>query len=174
MGEKENTMAQRRLRRTVLGALAIGLVAALAVGLYLFQPWRLFTTTTVDEAPIVAAGGAPVAVLATGTFRSHEHDTSGTAQLQRTPEGTLVLRITDLRTSDGPALRVWLTDQPVTDDWHNFDDGEHVDLGALKGNEGNQNYELPAGTDPADLTSVSIWCARFHVSFGAATLTPAT
>ncbi|MFD6391390.1 DM13 domain-containing protein [Nocardia sp. NPDC060259] len=166
-------MAQRRTRRTVLSVLAVGLVAALAAGLYLFQPWRLFTTTTVDEAP-VSAVGTPLSVIATGEFRSHEHDTSGSVQLQRTPEGTLVLRITDLRTSDGPALRVWLTDQPViADDWHNFDDGTHVDLGALKGNEGNQNYELPAGTDLSTLASVSIWCARFHVSFGAATLTPA-
>ncbi|MFE7719997.1 DM13 domain-containing protein [Nocardia rhizosphaerihabitans] len=167
-------MAQRRTRRTVLSVLAVGLVAALAVGLYLFQPWRLFTTTTVDEAPISAVGGAPLKVIATGEFLSHEHDTSGSVQLQRTPEGTLVLRITDLRTSDGPALRVWLTDQPVIrDDWHNFDDGTHVDLGALEGNEGNQNYELPAGTDLSTIKSVSIWCARFHVSFGAATLIPA-
>ncbi|MFC4126299.1 DM13 domain-containing protein [Nocardia rhizosphaerae] len=168
-------MAQRRIRRTVLGVLAVGLVAALAVGLYLFQPWRLFTTTTVDEAPIATAvGGTPAPVLATGEFLSHEHETSGSVQIQRTAEGTLVLRISDLRTSDGPALRVWLTDQPViADDWHNFDDGAYVDLGTLKGNVGNQNYELPAGTDLSTLKSVSIWCARFHVSFGAATLTTA-
>ncbi|WP_280345811.1 DM13 domain-containing protein [Nocardia neocaledoniensis] len=168
-------MAPRRTRRIVLSLLAMGLVAAVAVGLYLFQPWRLFTTTTVDEAPVATAvDGGPAPLLVTGRFVSHEHETSGSAQIQRTPEGTLVLRISDLRTSDGPALRVWLTDQPViADDWHNFDDGEHVDLGALKGNEGNQNYELPAGTDLSTLKSVSIWCARFHVSFGAATLTPA-
>ncbi|MFC6011081.1 DM13 domain-containing protein [Nocardia lasii] len=170
MADKENTVNHRR---TALSVLAVGLVAALAIGLYLFQPWRLFTTTTVDEAPVTAMGGTALTVLATGEFVSHEHATTGTVQLQRTPEGTLVLRISDLRTSDGPALRVWLTDQPVTDDWHNFDDGDHVDLGALKGNEGNQNYELPAGTEISTLESVSIWCARFHVSFGAATLSKA-
>ncbi|MFD3506588.1 DM13 domain-containing protein [Nocardia sp. NPDC058666] len=162
------------VRRTLFTVLAVGLVAALAVGLYLFQPWRLFTTVTVNEAPITAVGGAPPPVIAQGTFVSHEHGTSGTAQLQRTSEGTIVLRILDLRTSDGPALHVWLSDQPViADDWHNFDDGDHVDLGSLKGNEGNQNYELPAGTDLSTVKSVSIWCERFSVSFGAATLTPA-
>ncbi|NKX88118.1 MULTISPECIES: DM13 domain-containing protein [Nocardia] len=160
-------------RRVLFSVLTIGLVAAVAVGLYLFQPWRLFTTVTVDEAPVVAADGAPPPLLAQGTFLSHEHDTSGTVVLQRAADGTVVVRITDLRTSDGPALRVWLTDQPVIpDDWHNFDDGTHIDLGALKGNEGNQNYEVPAGTDLSSVRSVSIWCERFHVSFGAATLTP--
>ncbi|MGY0500977.1 DM13 domain-containing protein [Nocardia sp. FBN12] len=161
------------IRRTLFTVIAISLVATATVGLYLFQPWRLFTTVTVDEAPIVAVDGAPPPVIATGTFLSHEHDTSGTVQLQRTSEGTIVLRIVDLNTSDGPALHVWLTDQPViADDWHNFDDGNHVDLGALKGNEGNQNYELPAGSDLSTVKSVSIWCERFRVSFGAATLTP--
>lgn len=161
-------------RRTLVTLMTLGVVAAVTVGLYLFQPWRLFTTVTVDEAPIVAVDGAPPPVIAEGALLSHEHDTSGTVQLQRTSEGTIVLRIVDLRTSDGPALRVWLTDQPViVDDWYNFDDGDHIDLGPLKGNEGNQNYELPAGTDLSTVKSVSIWCERFHVSFGAATLTPA-
>ncbi|WP_336081157.1 DM13 domain-containing protein [Nocardia sp. SSK8] len=161
-------------RRSLFGVIALCLVAAVAVGLYLFQPWRLFTTVTVDEAPVTAVGGGPPPVVAEGMFVSHEHSTSGTAQLQRTAEGTLVLRITDLRTSDGPALRVWLTDQQVDPgDWRNFDDGDHVDLGPLKGNEGNQNYEIPVGTDPATMRSVSIWCERFHVSFGAAPLIPA-
>lgn len=161
-------------RKTLFAVVTVCLVAVVAVGLYLFQPWRLFTTVTVDEAPVVAADGAPPPVIAEGVFLSHEHATSGSAQLQRTDAGTIVLRITDLRTSDGPALRVWLTDQPViADDWHNFDDGAHIDLGALKGNEGNQNYELPADTDLATVRSVSIWCERFHVSFGAAPLDPA-
>ncbi|MFG1771452.1 DM13 domain-containing protein [Nocardia salmonicida] len=160
-------------RRTLFTVIAVGLVAAVTVGLYLFQPWRLFTTVTADEAPIAAVDGAPPPVIAEGAFLSHEHETSGTAQLQRTAEGTIVLRIADLSTSDGPALHVWLTDQPViVDDWHNFDDGSHIDLGSLKGNEGSQNYELPAGTDLSTVKSVSIWCERFRVSFGAATLAP--
>ena len=78
-----------------------------------------------------------------------------------------------LDTSNGPDLRVWITDAPVIqgrDGWFVFDDGAYVDLGPLKGNQGNQNYALPAGVDLGQLTSVSIWCQRFRVSFGAAAL----
>jgi hypothetical protein len=45
-----------------------------------------------------------------------------------------------------------------------------LDLGPLKGNKGNQNYPIPADADITDLTSVTIWCDRFSVSFGAAQL----
>ena len=51
-----------------------------------------------------------------------------------------------------------------------FDDGPHLDLGALKANKGDQNYAIPPGADVADYSSVSIWCARFAVSFAAAEL----
>ncbi|GGK34565.1 DM13 domain-containing protein [Nocardia camponoti] len=161
------------MKRLWLVALGAIVVVGLIVALSLFQPWRLFTTTRVDEAPIAAAtnsAGAPVPPLAHGTLISHEHETSGTVTIASTVDGT-VLRLTDLRTSDGPALHVYLTDQPVTpDDWHNADDGTYLDLGPLQGNEGNQNYSIPPGTDLSRFTGVSIWCARFHVSFGAATL----
>ncbi|WP_036566980.1 DM13 domain-containing protein [Nocardia sp. BMG51109] len=165
-------MSSIRLSRPrLLAGFAICLVFALAIGLYLFQPWRLFTTVRVDEAAVVAADGQAPPVVAMGTFVSHEHSTSGSASLQRAPDGTATLRISDLRTSDGPALHVWLSDQPVRpDDWHNLDDGRYIDLGALKGNQGNQNYQVPAGTDPTGFDTVTIWCERFSVSFGAAAL----
>jgi hypothetical protein len=47
---------------------------------------------------------------------------------------------------------------------------ERVELGKLKGNEGDQNYEVPAGTDLAKFTTVSIYCERFNANFGAALL----
>ncbi|WP_328423911.1 DM13 domain-containing protein [Streptomyces sp. NBC_00443] len=84
--------------------------------------------------------------------------------------GKATLRLKDLRTSDGPALHVWLSDQPVEQGGGNLDDGKHVDLGDLKGNEGNQNYAIPAGTDLNKYSTVTIWCERFSVSFGAAEL----
>lgn len=42
----------------------------------------------------------------------------------------------------------------------------------MKGNKGDQNYELPAGVDLGTHRAVSIWCARFSVNFGAAALAP--
>ncbi|MEU8104910.1 DM13 domain-containing protein [Nonomuraea muscovyensis] len=164
---------------------------AFAVAMYLFQPWRLFTTVTVDEAlptvssapdvrpragtatppaPSASASSQGVEELATGAFVTHEHATTGTARVLKLPDGTRVLRVENLKTSDGPDLRVWLSDQPVTKSWFNLDDGRHLELGHLKGNRGNANYAIPADADLGTLTSVTIWCKRFSVSFGAAAL----
>ncbi|WUM17906.1 DM13 domain-containing protein [Micromonospora sp. NBC_00330] len=184
----------------VRAGLAAAVVAAM-LGLYWFQPWKLFTDTYVDEAipragttsaaPIPASvapesstpapatsAATPAAneILTTGEFVTHEHRTTGSAEIHRLADGRHQLVIRDLNTSNGPDLRVWLTDQPVirgTAGWRVFDDGEWVELAKLKGNKGNQVYELPASVDPADFRSVSIWCKRFAVSFGAADLTSA-
>lgn len=154
-------------------------------------PAAAATPTPAEEAPAgeAPAGETPAAepskaastppeptgpqTLARGDLISHEHTTSGTATVLRLADGSHVLRLEDLDTSNGPDLRVWLTDAPVKEGkagWGVFDDGEHVSLGKLKGNKGDQNYVLPAGTDPDAYTSVSIWCDRFNVSFGAAEL----
>ncbi|MFD7320399.1 DM13 domain-containing protein [Streptomyces sp. NPDC059875] len=152
------------------------------VGLYLFQPWKLWQDETVDEAPPTGAPAASARpgtsaeeprTVAQGTLISHEHTTTGTVKLIRLPDGSHTVRLEDLDTSNGPALRVWLTDAPVKEGsagWHVFDDGRYVSLGELKGNKGDQNYTVPAGVDVSGLTSVTIWCDRFNVSFGAARL----
>jgi len=112
-------------------------------------------------------------LLSRGTFVSHEHDTSGAASIVRLASGKRVLALADLHTSEGPVVKVWLTDQQVTNDgWHVFDDGRYVDLGGLKGNLGNQLYPIPDDIDLSRLRSVTIWCDRFDVSFGAAELVP--
>lgn len=166
-------------------------------GLYWFQPWRLFTDTTVNEALSVAtapssaaadgsapSGAAPSSaapssaaagpvVVRAGSFITHEHATSGTARLVRNPDGSHQVELVGLDTSDGPDLRVWLTDQQVkkgSAGWRVFDDGEWTELGRLKGNRGDQVYPVPGTVDPGDYRSISIWCKRFAVSFGAASL----
>ncbi|WP_409496715.1 DM13 domain-containing protein [Amycolatopsis sp. cmx-11-12] len=172
-------------RKRVLAVVAVGLVVAVAAGLSWFQPWKLWVNETVQEALPVAQTSAPVsesaapapkepAIVATGELISHEHTTSGGVRILRAADGSLVLRLENLDTSNGPDLRVWLTDAPVIpgkDGWFVFDDGAHVSAGKLKGNKGSQNYTLPAGTDLARYSSVTIWCDRFDVSFGAAELT---
>jgi hypothetical protein len=47
---------------------------------------------------------------------------------------------------------------------------EHVELGALKGNQGDQNYDLPATVDLNQYQAVAISCQRFHAIFGVARL----
>ena len=177
------TAARRRLLRRPAAIVALAvLVVAAGVGLYLFQPWKLVVDQTVSEAApvvtapeVVDAADAPAGptVLATGELITHEHATTGSVHLLQLPDGSKVLRVEDLDTSNGPQLKVWLTDQPVIegrDGWHVFDDGRHVDLGDLKGNLGSANYPVPADADLTGLSSVSIWCDRFDVSFGAAEL----
>ncbi|MBE8525426.1 DM13 domain-containing protein [Amycolatopsis sp. H6(2020)] len=128
----------------------------------------------VAESSVPVSPPAEPAEVATGRLISHEHRTTGSVRIVRAADGSLVLRLENLETSSGPDVHVWLTDAPVKpgkDGWDVFDDGKYLDAGKLKGNKGNQNYPLPAGTDLAAYTSVSIWCDRFNVSFGAAKLT---
>ncbi|MEV1052190.1 DM13 domain-containing protein [Streptomyces sp. NPDC049887] len=178
-------------RPVVIVGLVVVAVVAVA-GLYWFQPWKLWVDETVREelpaaapaspdGPGASADTAPAVpsapeVLATGSFISHEHATNGSVKIVRLADGSRTLRIEGLDTSSGPDLRVWLTDAPVKegkDGWHVFDDGQYVSLGKLKGNKGDQNYPLPADADLNRLTSVTIWCDRFDVSFGAAELAKA-
>ena len=180
---------------------AVTSVALLAVAMAAFQPWKLFIDVTVNEdLPTIASSESaePSAevnvepnaeatttvaeqatpervVTAEGTFISHEHSTEGEARIITLADGSRILRLVDLDTDNGPDLKVWLAAAPVlegSDGWSVFDDAKYLDLGALKGNKGNQNYPIPADADISELTSVSIWCDRFNVSFGAAELTP--
>jgi hypothetical protein len=165
----------------VAGILLMGVAGA---GAYWFEPWKLYTNTTVnDTPPVILASGEPgpspapdgsapsATLIAQGDLVSHEHTSSGTVQLVKLEDGRYQIVLRDLSTSDGPELEVWLTDQPVipgVQGWRVFDDGKYEALGALKGNRGTQVYEVPAGVDPAQYRSVAIWCKRFSVSFAAA------
>ena len=134
------------------------------------------TSVVTEPTPADSPPGDPTperVVTAEGSFISHEHGTTGQARIITLADGSRVLRLVDLDTSNGPDLKVWLAAAPVSegeDGWFVFDDDEYLDLGALKGNKGSQNYPIPDGVDISNLTSVSIWCDRFSVSFGAAEL----
>lgn len=159
-----------RVRRPVLVGGALVLVAAAVAALLVFEPWKLFVDRPVADPP---PAPAVTAVLARGELVAHEHASSGTVAVLRLPDGSRVLRLQDLRTSDGPALHVWLSAAPVVpgrEGWSVFDDAAHVDLGPLRGNLGSSNYAVPPDVDLAALPSVTIWCERFAVSFAAATL----
>jgi hypothetical protein len=180
-------LVRRPLTWVIVALLGIGLGAAL----YWFQPWKLVVDRPVNEAltsltPAATPTATPTASQATttaapalvgqGRFVSHEHDTSGTVRIIQNPDGSRRLELVDLSTSNGPDLRVWLTDRPVIEGragWDVFDDGKYVELGRLKGNRGNQAYNIPPGTDLSQFHSVTIWCKRFSVSFGAAALAAA-
>ncbi|WP_019888254.1 DM13 domain-containing protein [Streptomyces purpureus] len=180
-------MTGTKRRGKVVTGVLVAAVLLVGAGLYWFQPWKLWQDDTVSEAlpavsappsapePATSTPGSPAApaTIAEGKLISHEHTTTGTAKLIRLADGSHTLRLENLDTSNGPDLRVWLTDAPVkegTAGWRVFDDGKYVSLGKLKGNKGDQNYAIPADVKLSDYSSVSIWCDRFDVSFGAARL----
>jgi pentapeptide MXKDX repeat protein len=110
--------------------------------------------------------------LETGSFHGKVHNTSGRATIYREETGKLVLRLTNFKTSNGPDVHVILIAAKDADDDANFlkSNTKRVELGKLKGNEGDQNYEIPSGTDLSKFQTVSIYCERFNANFGAAAL----
>ena len=103
-------------------------------------------------------------VVRSGAFMDADdfHKSSGTAQLIKIGEKYFVRFEDDFKTTNGPDLFV-----------HFGKDGKYVAearLGALKGNVGSQNYEVPADLNPNDYNEVWIWCRAFFVAFGKAVL----
>jgi len=106
-------------------------------------------------------------LLARGSFEPVAHSAAGAATAIRTGAGERVLTLTSFEVDNGPDLRVYLVAGPARDE-SEVDDFE--DLGALKGNMGNQQYELPRGLDLDRYTTVVIWCRAFSVNFARAPL----
>ena len=158
-------------RRIVVAALAV----LGGVGWYLFRPELLFIDTKVNEALTTSAvaqtdAPAPPATLVAGTFHSVAHETRGTATVLEL-DGRRVLRLTDFATSNGPDVRVYLVAAPDAADNETVTRAGFVELGKLKGNQGDQNYDVPATVDLGRYRAVTIWCARFGVNFATAPLT---
>ena len=169
-------LVARRSRALRVPVIAAYLLTAGAVGAY------LGATTLRDDvvhervinaaaAPTEEAGGntrppAGPVQAARGRFRSHEHATAGTARVIRDTDGRRYLTLTSFSTSPGPDLRVRLVPGG------SFDGGADgaVDLGALKGNRGDQQYRVPRGVDVSGRTVV-VWCRAFSAPFGSAELT---
>ncbi len=84
--------------------------------------------------------------------------------------GVRVLRLTDFKTSNGPDVHVYMV---AADDANESTTVEHagfIDLGSIKGNDGDQNYAVGPDVDLSKYRAVSIWCKRFSVNFGTAPL----
>ena len=152
--------------RRLAGAVALGAVAIGAFVLAYFEPQKLFVDDKVAEALPAATA---VRTLSAGTFRSHEHATSGRARVIAAAGGRRYVRFEDFETSNGPALKVYLSAAPASGPGDSFDD-RFVDLGELKGNVGNQNYAIPRDVRLDAYRSVVVWCKRFSVAFAAAPL----
>lgn len=185
---------RRHPRAAILtGLLGLGLFVA---GFLWFEPHKLFVDDRVSEAlpgtePMAAASPTPSPsetqptvspepepspepkgpqTLARGRFISLEHASEGRALIVETRNGKRFLRFEKFATSNGPDLVVYLSSKPATEgDWYGYDE-DFVDLGDLKGNIGDQNYELAADVDLDKYDTAVVWCRRFRVGFAAATL----
>jgi hypothetical protein len=112
---------------------------------------------------------ASVQVIFSGDFIDRSYATSGIAKIV-TDGSRRVLRIEDLNTSNGPQLNVYLSSADPEAPAGEFDD-DFIDLGPLKGNIGDQNYEIAGHVDLDRYSTVVIWCVRFGTAFGTAGLT---
>ena len=149
-----------------------GLVVLGGIGWYLFRPELLFVNKKVNEEQVVSVGASVMRSLATGRFHSVAHETHGTATIQDVGEGRRVLRLTDFATSNGPDVRVYLVAAPDASDNATVTQAGFVELGKLKGTDGDQNYDVPSDLDLTKYRAVTIWCRRFSVNFATAPLTP--
>jgi hypothetical protein len=164
------------MRKTVL--IILLLVGAL-LGWYLISP--LFLNQTVNE-PLPSANlnsGENDATLErvpevddfsepdllwSGLFSGADsfHDASGSATIYELPDQSHFLRLSNFSVTNGPDLRVLLA--------VDGDPELAVELGKLKGNIGDQNYEIGEGIDVSAYNSVLIYCKPFRVTFGMANL----
>lgn len=149
------------------------IVAAIAVpaGVYAASP--LFINTTIDE--LIPVAGDKMMEDKEDTMMEKElsgifagagdgvHNAEGVAKVIHLEGESDVLRLEDFRVTNGPDLYIYLaTDKQASD---------FVDLGRLKANSGNQNYDMPEGVDLAKYDTVVVWCKAFSVFFGGAELT---
>lgn len=156
-----------KLDKWKLGTLV--LVIALFGAWYAFRPERLFINRRVSEVFPVADPSARV--VESGTFFGVMHPTTGIATIYRLSDGDRILRLTNFTTSNGPDVHVYLVAADNAKDSATVKNAEFIDLGSIKGNMGDQNYSLARDLDLSKYRTVSIWCKRFAVNFGAAPLT---
>lgn len=159
-------------RKHKLLAAMLSLIAVSALW-YLFRPEKLFVNQRVNEAAPFAAGHDAQPIY-TGRLSAKLHETSGRATIYRQPDGALTLRLTDFHTSNGPDVHVVLAtaDDPALQSAVPGKALASVEVGGLKGNEGDQDYKLSANTDFTRYSTVVIYCERFRAVFGTATLQP--
>lgn len=168
-------LVARRSVRLLVTAAGAGAIVAVLVAPY-FSDERVVEALPGSAAPaapaLAPAAAVPVPTvgpqrLTTGPLRGIGHRARGSASVYRLADGTHVVRLEDIDVENGPDYVVHLV--PGAD---RRSPGDGTGLGALKGNQGSQNYVVPAGTDLSEPLTVLIWCRAFAVPVAAATQHP--
>jgi hypothetical protein len=138
-----------------------------------FRPEKLWINQKVDESAPFASTAEPQLIF-TGKLSGQAHPTSGRASIYKSANGTEFLRLTDFMTSNGPDVHLLLAQSGDERLMHDTvkDPLDSVELGPLKGNQGDQNYDVPVSADLQKYNAVVVYCERFHAVFGVAKLEP--
>jgi len=144
-------------------------IAAIGLGLTIFvlayfEPQKLFLDDRVNEAMPTASA---MDTVGGDSFLGLSHDASGEALILDLGGERRVLRFENFNVQNGPDLFVYLSSVRGDAAERDFP-GTFLDLGKIKGNIGNQNYDIPEGTEVRAYRSVVIWCKRFSTPFAAA------
>lgn len=155
-------------KKWILAALGLPI---LVVAWWAFRPEKLWINQKVNEAAPFASTTDPQP-LYTGRLEGRAHQTSGRGTIYKTSDGKQYLRLTDFMTSNGPDVHVVLAQSNDANLSQEIVKGQldSVELGPLKGNQGDQNYDLPAAVDLQKYNAAVIYCERFHAVFGVARL----
>ena len=151
--------------------LAVAGLPILVGAWWAFRPEKLWINQKVSEPAPFAASTDPQP-LYTGRLEGKAHQTSGRGTVYKTSDGRQYLRLTDFSTSNGPDVHVILARSDDENLTQEIVKGQldSVELGSLKGNQGDQNYDLPASVDLQKYNAAVIYCERFHAVFGVARL----
>jgi len=152
--------------------IAVGLPVLVAAW-WAFRPEKLWINEKVNE-PAPFASTTDPQPLYTGRLEGKAHQTNGRATIYKSSDGKQYLRLTDFTTSKGPDVHVVLARSDDKGLEQEIVKGalDSVELGSLKGNQGDQNYDLPESADLTNYRAVVIYCERFHTIFGVAKLEP--
>ena len=137
------------------------------------NPTAVPPTSEAVAQPVAETTQPPISteqILAQGSFYNLVHLSSGEALIYQLADGSRILRLQNFSVDNGPDLYVYLVPiDPVPSEFGRDILGSY-NLGKLKGNVGDQNYEIPANVDLSQYKSVVIWCQAFAVPFSAAPL----
>ncbi|HKW62414.1 MAG TPA: DM13 domain-containing protein [Candidatus Acidoferrum sp.] len=158
-------ISRKRILLTLVG------VPVLVGAWWAFRPEKLFVNHRVNEAAPIAADSEPQPIY-TGKLEGKAHATSGRATIYESREGKRYLRLSDFTTSNGPDVHVLLARAQDKTLEHEIVKGnlDGLELGSLKGNLGDQSYDLPVTADLQQYQALVIYCERFHAVFGVAKL----
>ena len=148
--------------------IAIGL-PILVVAWCAFRPEKLWINQRVNE-PAPFESRSEARPIFAGRLEGRAHPTSGRATLYESLSGKRYLRLTDFTTSNGPDVHVVLarSEDPALDQKIVKGNLDYMELGKLKGNQGDQNYDVPVALDLQKYNAVVIYCERYNAVFGVA------